>query len=263
MGDKPELLMPAGNVESFYASIEGGANAVYLGLKQFNARGRANNFTYKQLQAIAEEASKRGIKVYVALNTVVKNEEIKEVCEYLHFLNQIKVDAIIIQDWGLYKIAKKYFPGLQIHASTQMGNHNSLGTGYSNQKGFERVILARELTYPELKIISKKSSVDIEIFIHGALCYSFSGMCLFSSYLGGSGANRGLCAQPCRRSYSYNNTSKFLFNLSDNQQLELINKFVKLNISSLKVEGRMKSDDYAYRVARAYRMAIDSEKKYG
>ncbi|NQU87959.1 MAG: U32 family peptidase, partial [Mariniphaga sp.] len=258
VGNKPELLLPVGNVDSFYAALEGGADAIYLGLKQFNARGRARNITNRQLQAMVKIAGKKDIKTYVTLNTVIKNSEIEEIVQYLNFVLHCGIDAIIIQDWGVYYLVKKYFPNLAIHASTQMGNHNSLGTEFSDIRDFERVILARELTLPELKSICAKSKIQTEIFIHGALCYSFSGMCLFSSFLGGSGANRGLCAQPCRRSYSENENAKFLFNLKDNQQLKHISQFIEWGVSSLKVEGRMKSEEYVYRVAKAYRLVIDS-----
>lgn len=255
---KPELLLPVGNPESFYAALKGGADAIYLGLKQFNARGRAKNFTNGQLFTILKEAKKNNVLVYVTLNTVIKNHEIPELIEYLNFLSRAKVDGVIIQDWGVYFIAKGYFPNLILHASTQMGIHNSLGTNYSEKKGFERVVLARELTLKELDTICKKSKVETEVFIHGALCYSFSGMCLYSSYAGGRGANRGLCTQPCRRTYSTVKKNQFLFNLKDNQLIDLLDHFDKIGVSSLKIEGRMKSGEYTYRVAKAYRMTLDN-----
>ncbi len=193
---KPELLLPAGNIESFYAALEGGANAIYLGLKSFNARGRAANFTESHLLAALQEAKKRKVKMYVTLNTVIKNNEIDALLEVLTFLDRAGADAIIIQDWGLYYIVRLRFPKLVIHASTQMGNHNSPGVNFSEQMGMARVILARELTMNELTNIVAHSTAELELFVHGALCYSFSGLCFFSSYLGGRGANRGLCAQP-------------------------------------------------------------------
>ena len=260
MQKKPELLMPAGNVEMFYAAIEGGANAIYLGLKNFNARGRANNFTYRQVQTMAKIAAEKKVKIYVTLNTIIKNSELSELIGYIGFLSECGIHAVIIQDWGVYHLIKTYFPKLVVHASTQMGNHNSLGTEFSHVKKFERVILARELTLNELKSISATSKVQTEVFIHGALCYSFSGMCLFSSFLGGHGANRGLCAQPCRRLYSVSGDNTFLFNLKDNQQLGHIKDFARWGVSSLKVEGRLKSVDYVYRVAKAYRGVIDEDK---
>ncbi|MCK5729888.1 MAG: U32 family peptidase [Draconibacterium sp.] len=257
MQNKPELLLPAGNIESFYAALEGGADAIYMGLKQFNARGRARNFTNTQLIPLLKVAKTKNVRVYITLNTVIKNQEIPALLDYLHFLNVSGVDGIIIQDWGVYYIAKRFFPKLKLHASTQLGIHNSLGANFSEGIGFERVVLARELTLSELKTISQKSSVQTEVFIHGALCYSFSGMCLYSSYAGGRGANRGLCTQPCRRVYTTPKKEKYLFNLKDNQAIDYIDELTKIGVSSLKIEGRMKSGEYTYRVAKAYRLTLD------
>ena len=253
----PELLLPAGNVENFRAAIAGGADAIYLGLQKFNARGRASNFTYAQFVTLLEEAQKAQVKVYVTLNTVIKNSELRDLIDMLWFLSKTKVSAIIIQDWGVYHLLKKYFPQLNIHASTQMGNHNSLGTTFSHQKDFERVILARELTEIELKDIRQKSKIEIEFFTHGALCYSFSGMCLFSSYTGGYGANRGMCTQNCRRAFT-DKKQKYLFSLKDNQLIEKTASFIEMGIHSIKIEGRMKSAEYVYTVAQAYRKALDN-----
>lgn len=254
---KPELLLPVGNVESFYAALEGGADAIYLGLKAFNARGRAANFTPAQLNAILQIARKKGVKVYVTLNTVIKNTELNDLLDTLFFLSQTSVTAVIIQDWGTYYLLKQFFPKLVIHASTQMANHNSAGTNFSKKVGFNRVILARELTWPELQLIQKRSAIEIEIFVHGALCYSFSGMCHFSSYLGGAGANRGLCTQPCRRFYNQQGKKQPFFSLKDNQLIEYVPRFAEIGIASLKIEGRIKSGEYVFQVAQAYRQALD------
>jgi putative protease len=186
---KPELLAPVGNVESFYAALNAGADAVYLGLQEFNARGRASNFTRPLLQLAVLKAREKNVKVYVTLNVLIKNREIDQLIDVLAFLDAVKVNGVIIQDWGTYYLAKKYFPRLVFHASTQMGNHNSVGVNYSASKGIVRTVLARELTMPELEAIAQHSKAELEVFIHGALCYSFSGMCLFSSYSGGQGAN--------------------------------------------------------------------------
>ncbi len=257
---KPELLLPAGNAESFYAAIEGGADAVYLGITQFNARNRAKNFNINDLQVITNYAKQRKIKVYVTLNTLIKNEELPYLLNTLYMLSQIDISSIIIQDWGVYYFVKKHFPKLTIHASTQMGYHNSIGAKYAEDKGFERVIMARELTDDELKTISSKTGIELEIFVHGALCYSFSGVCLFSSYLGGYSANRGLCKQPCRKVFKANNKGYF-FCLKDNQLIDHLPQLAKLGISSLKIEGRMRTATYVYNVAKAYRMAIDDHAK--
>ena len=258
---KPELLLPAGNSESFYAAVKGGADAVFMGLKSFNARGKATNFSTDNLLAMLKIAKDNGVKIYITLNTVIKNSELSKLIDVLYLLSQTGVSAIIIQDWGVYLIAKRYFPELVVHASTQMANHNSLGASFSKHKGFERVIMARELTLPEIKDICKKSDIEIELFTHGALCYSFSGICLFSSYLGGQGANRGLCTQPCRRRYKSANSSEYTFSLKDNQIIDFVPELAKLNVASLKIEGRMKSDEYVHRVAKAYRMVIDDHSK--
>jgi putative protease len=255
--NKPELLMPVGNIESFYAAIKGGADAIYVGLKNFNARGRASNFNNFQFQLLINEANQNKVKVYVTLNTVIKNKEIPELLDTLWFLSKTNIAAVIIQDWGTFHLLKKHFPKLVIHASTQMANHNSNGTNYSQKLGFERVILARELTLPELTDIQKRSTIETEVFVHGALCYSFSGMCNFSSYLGGSGANRGLCTQPCRRFYKINNKKHLPFSLKDNQLIDFVPEMAKIGVASLKVEGRLKSGEYVYQVAQAYRKVID------
>jgi putative protease len=257
----PELLLPAGNIESFFAALKGGADAVYLGLKQFNARGRAKNFTREQLPSLVDEARKQQAKIYITLNTVIKNNEISELLDYLYFLSHSGVNGIIIQDWGVFYIAKKYFPKLSIHASTQLGIHNSTGTVFAEKSGFGRIVLARELTLGELQAICSKSRVETEVFIHGALCYSFSGMCLYSSYAGGRGANRGLCTQPCRRVYTNGNKNNYIFNLKDNQLIDYLDSFAEMGVTSLKVEGRMKSGEYTYRVAKAYRTALDGKNK--
>jgi U32 family peptidase len=272
---KPELLLPVGNIDSFYAAIDGGADAIYLGLKSFNARNRAMNFTPWQVAAMVKEARKRKIKSYITLNTVIRNFELESLIHTLNQIHQIQPDGVIVQDVGVLYLIKKFFPELNVHASTQMAIHNSAGVDYANQKGIKRVVLARELTFSELKEITSKSKTEIELFVHGALCYSFSGMCLFSSYLGGASANRGLCTQPCRRIYSQNNIKeekgipiaigrkeeKYFFSLKDNQLIDHLDELKELGITSLKVEGRLKSGDYVQRVAKAYRMAIDFPEK--
>lgn len=256
---KPELLLPVGNPEMFHAAIKGGADAVYLGLRQFNARGRASNFTTAQLQALLKLAKKHNIKVYLTLNIVIKNEELSDLLDTLFLIQKTDISAIIIQDWGVYHLVKKYFPKITVHASTQMANHNSLGAIYSQEKKFERVVMARELTLDELKQVKKKSDIELEIFMHGALCYSFSGMCLFSSFLGGSGANRGLCAQPCRRFYETGNEKKHIFSLKDNQAVDVLPELMKIGVESIKIEGRLKPAEFVYNVSKAYRKVIDNK----
>lgn len=255
---KPELLLPAGNIEHLHAALESGADAVYLGLKQFNARGRAANFSLSDLNNAVHLFHQQGKKVFVTLNTVVKNIEIQEINDLLNVLHTINPDALIIQDIGMYRLIRKgAYKTLSLHGSTQMGFHNSLGVSYAAQLGFERVILSRELTKTELEQIVSQRLLALEVFVHGALCYSFSGMCLFSSYLGGMGANRGLCTQPCRRKYIVDGFSGYFFNLKDNQLIREVPELVKMGVSTFKVEGRMRSAEYVYNTGRAYRLAID------
>ncbi len=256
---KPELLAPAGNIEAFHAAIQAQADAVYLGLRQFNARERAQNFTLSQLKALLDLAKENNTRIYITLNTLIKNSELPELFDILYTLEKMQVDAVIIQDLGVIHLISKYFPRLKMHASTQMAIHNSQGADFCRKIGLQRVILARELTFSELSELKKQTSIDLEIFIHGSLCYSFSGMCLFSSFLGGMSANRGNCRQPCRRKYQHGKDSSYLFNLKDNLQAPLINKLARLGISSLKIEGRMKSADYVYHTVTAYRQLIDDQ----
>jgi U32 family peptidase len=254
----PELLAPVGSIEAFHAAVTAGADAIYLGLNAFNARNKAKNFTPKQLAAVVKMARSKGIKSYVTLNIVVRNGEINQLLDTLWILQQIKPDAIIIQDIGVLYLIKRFFPTLSVHASTQMGIHNSDGVNYAHAQGIERVVLAREITNTELEQIARKSKAELELFVHGALCYSLSGMCLFSSYLGGASANRGICSQPCRRVYTQNKTDNYFFSLKDNQLIEHLPFLSKLNISSLKIEGRIKSADYVFQTTSAYRLALDS-----
>lgn len=255
---KPELLAPVGNIESFYAALNAGADAIFLGLPDFNARGRASNFTRPLFHLAVLKAHEKGVKVYATLNVLIKNKEIDQLIDTLAFLDAVKVDGVIIQDWGVYFLVRKYFPRLVLHASTQMANHNSVGVNFGASKGIVRTVLARELTMPELESIAKKSKAELEVFIHGALCYSFSGMCMFSSYVGGQGANRGICKQSCRWVYQDGGEQHALFSLKDNEQIHNLQKIIELGIHSLKIEGRMKSADYVFQVCKAYREAINN-----
>ena len=256
-----ELLLPVGRTESFYAALESGADALYMGLRELNARGRASNFLPWQVSAMIKEARQKGVKVYLTLNTVVKNSELVKLASIIHILHQLKPDAVIVQDWGVFYLIRKFLPSQPVHSSTQMAIHNSVGVNHAHRLGIKRVVLARELTQKEIQKISKKSKAELEVFIHGALCYSFSGMCLFSSYLGGSGANRGYCLQPCRRNYSQNHKNEYFFNLKDNQLIDQLPQLQKMGIASLKVEGRLKPASYVYQTGKAYRMAIGNPDK--
>ncbi|MBN1782910.1 U32 family peptidase [bacterium] len=260
---KPELLVPCGKPESFWAAMEGGADAVYFGLKQFNARTRAMNFTLQEMHALIEEAHRRKKKAYLTLNTVITNRELPALAETLVRAGETDIDGIIVQDWGVCTLIRKHFPDIPLHASTQMGIHNTPGARSLQKLGFRRIIFARELTQHELASIRRNNRIEMEIFIHGALCYSFSGSCLFSSYLGGFSANRGACMQPCRRNYRAGGKDVFPFSLRDLELIGHIPDLIRLGIDALKIEGRIKSAEYAYTVARAYRMAIDYPDRIG
>ncbi|MBC8553531.1 MAG: U32 family peptidase, partial [Candidatus Brocadiales bacterium] len=257
---KPELLSPAGNMESFFAAVENGADAVYFGLKDFSARASAQNFSLDDASKAIAFAHSKSIKVYIAINTLVKTSELERAVDLLIALEEMQPDAIIIQDLGLLYLIQSQFPGLNIHASTQMAIHNLAGVKQLEQLGFKRVVLARELSVTEIIDIVENSSIEIETFIHGALCYSYSGLCFFSSMVGGRSGNRGRCAQPCRKPYhSTSGEGGYLFSMKDLLTLSEIGDLVNAGVSSLKIEGRMKSPDYVAVVTDAYRKAIDGE----
>lgn len=253
-----ELLAPVGSLESFFAAVENGADAVFCGLKTFSARAKAKNFTLEELERLIGYAGVRGGKVYVALNTLVKESELEPLVESLIELQSLEVDGLIVQDLGLYRIAHEYFPEIPLHASTQMLTHNLAGVLMLERLGFRRAVLARELTLKEITAISRQSNLELEHFVHGALCYSMSGHCLFSSYIDGRSGNRGRCIQPCRRRYHHDKNSGFYFSTSDFSAIELIPDLIKAGITSFKIEGRMKSAEYVATVVSSYRMVIDA-----
>jgi len=256
-----ELLLPAGNSDALIAALEGGADAVYFGLSKFNARNRAKNFYPDELASALQKVKSYKAKAYLVLNTLIKNSELSEVVSILSSISRLAIDAVIVQDWGLFWLIKRYFPKLICHASTQMGNHNSLDCTFAMHQGFARVILARELSLSEIQGIGKRSRAELEVFIHGALCYSFSGYCLFSSWMGGFSANRGACKQPCRRDFAQPTGSTKPFCMRDLELIDDLPKLAQAGVKSLKIEGRMRSSEYVYNVARAYRMALDDESK--
>ncbi len=257
---KPELLSPAGNLESFFAAVENGADAVYFGLKDFSARASAQNFSLDDASKAIAYAGSKSVKIYIALNTLVKTLELERAVDLLTALEEMQPDAIIIQDLGLLYLIQSQFPGFNIHASTQMAIHNLAGVKQMEQLGFKRVVLARELSSAEIKNIAENTSIEIETFIHGALCYSYSGLCFFSSMIGGRSGNRGKCAQPCRKPYhSQSGEGGYLFSMKDLLTLSDISALVDAGVSSLKIEGRMKSPAYVAVVTDAYRKAIDGD----
>ena len=257
---KPELLSPAGNMEGFFAAIENGADAVYLGLKDFNARASAQNFSPDEASEAIACARKKSVKVYIALNTLVKTCELERAVDLLTALEEMRPDSIILQDMGLLYLIQSRFPRFSLHASTQMAIHNLAGVKQVEQLGFKRVVLARELSTAEIKYISENTSTEIEVFVHGALCYSYSGLCYFSSMIGGRSGNRGKCAQPCRMYYhSQPGEGGYLFSMKDLLTLSGISDLAATGVNSFKIEGRMKSPEYVAAVTNAYRLAIDGK----
>lgn len=257
--NKIELLAPSGNIESFMAAVSAGADAVYVGLKDFSARAKAKNFSYKQLKEICSYAHEKNVKIFVTVNTLIKNSEIKDVIRSLEQISLSCADAIIVQDLGVAYLSKKYFPNIRLHASTQLTIHNSYGAIQAKQMGFERAVLARELSFDEIKSIKNKSNIELEIFCHGALCFCVSGLCLFSSFIGGYSGNRGHCAQPCRRLWSVDGKKGYFLSPKDFQLIDYIKQIKETGITSLKIEGRLKSADYVNKTVRAYRLLIDSD----
>lgn len=267
MNRKIELLAPAGNWESFLAAVENGADAVYLGSKYFNARQNAGNFDNELLMEALKYARVRNVKVYLALNTLVLNNEMEEALAVAADAYAMGIDGIIVQDIGLARILREKIPGVELHGSTQMTVYNEEGMKVLEELGFKRVVLARELSLEEISHISKNSSIETEIFVHGALCVSYSGQCLMSSLIGARSGNRGKCAQPCRLPYemiaeSSDNRVKggkgFLLSPKDLCSLSMLGQILKSGVASLKIEGRMKQPEYVATVVRIYRKYIDA-----
>jgi len=224
---------------------------VYCGLKDFSARSKASNFTPAEFYNFTNYAHKKNVKVYAAFNTLIKQNEIKEACRQIGIIAQAGADALIAQDFGVAEIVKKYFPKLKLHASTQTAIHNSYGVSEAQKAGFSRVVLARELSLEEIKIIKSKTNAELEVFCHGALCFGVSGLCLMSSFIGGYSGNRGACAQPCRRRWSLKNKDGFYLSPKDLNLSEYIRELKLSGITSLKIEGRMKNPQYVYKTVKA------------
>ena len=263
-----ELLSPAGSFESFKAACVGGADAIYMGLSKFNAREMAENFDIEKFIECIEYAHFRGIKVYLTLNTLLDDDSIKEAITLVIKLYKKGLDAVIIQDIGLAYLLHQIMPNLHLHASTQMSVYSISQVKFLESVGFSRVVLARELSIEEIKYICDNTNIEIEVFVHGALCVSMSGQCLLSSVIGNRSANKGICAQPCRMKYSLfdfkNNEilkEKYLLSKKDIYGLEYINKLKEIGVSSLKIEGRNKSAEYVLGVTKTYRKYIDSKKE--
>ncbi|MCI5779390.1 MAG: U32 family peptidase [Lentisphaeria bacterium] len=258
MSMEMELLAPAGSPACALAAFDAGADAVYAGLSKFNARERGENFTADMMARIVDYAHKLRKKVYITLNTLIRESEIPAVMETLDAIDAIAPDGVLVQDLGVLRLAREYFPNLILHGSTQMGFHNSAGLQVAEQLGLKRVVLERQITLDELAAIRKQTGLELEVFIHGSLCCSLSGTCLFSSYLGGWSGNRGKCKQPCRRRYFTKNGNGFFFSPQDLAALELLPQLRKIGVQSLKIEGRLRQPDYVFNTVGAYRMMLDS-----
>lgn len=256
-----ELLAPAGNLEILKGVIESGADAVYVGGSMFGARAYANNFTEEELLEAIDFAHLRGVKVYLTVNTLIKNSEFSKLYDYLLVYYKRGLDAVIVQDIGVVKAIHEFFPSLEIHTSTQMTVTGADGVRFLSQFGVTRVVMAREVSLAEMKRIHEETGMELEAFVHGALCYSYSGQCLFSSILGGRSGNRGRCAQPCRLPYTVEGKKdEYILSLKDMCGIKALDKLHDAGVYSLKIEGRMKQLEYACGVVKYYRSYIDSKK---
>lgn len=262
MEKRVELLAPAGNYEAFLGAVNAGADAVYLGGNKFSARAYADNFTVEEICRALHIAHFYGKKIYLTVNTLIKDNEFEELYEYLVPVYEAGLDGVIVQDLGVCHYLLKHFGGLAIHASTQMNITGSLGAAFMKEKGVKRIVPARELSLDEIKTLKHDTGLEIECFVHGAMCYCYSGQCLFSSILGGRSGNRGQCAQPCRLPYSVEGRGAYLkegypLSLKDMCTLEYIPKLIEAGIDSFKIEGRMKKPEYTAGVTALYRKYID------
>ncbi|MDR2747569.1 MAG: U32 family peptidase [Treponema sp.] len=253
-----ELLAPAGSPETLNAAAAEGADAVYLGLKNFNARMRSANFSYSQFESALKSLHAMGRKIYVTVNTVFEQREADRMYQLLKYLSGLGPDGIIVQDFGAASMARECFPSLKLHASTQMNIAGARGANALSKYGFSRVVLARELSLEELRDCRANTNMELEVFVHGALCVSASGLCLFSSYLGGKSANRGMCTQACRRYYHRDDGGGYYFSPGDLQLIRRLPELAAAGVSALKIEGRMKSAEYVGTVVSAYRLVLDA-----
>lgn len=271
-----ELLAPVGTIETFGAALDGGADAVYVGAPGFNARNLARDLRIEEIGAMIDHCHSLNKRLYIAANSLILERELPLVIENLALLQELGADALIVQDLGLIRLVKQYFPELKLHGSTLTTVHNSDGVRFQADLGCERVVLAREMTLKEIATIAaKRGNTELEIFIHGAMCFSYSGLCLFSSYLGGKSGLRGRCVQPCRRAYSSGgkasggkgtkvagkkgDSGRYLFSMNDLNGLEAVPFLKEAGISSLKIEGRLRSAHYVQSIVEAYRKVLDAD----
>ena len=257
-----ELLSPAGSMEALRAAVQNGANAVYLGYDRFNARMGAQNFSADELQEAIVYCHVRGVQVHLTLNTLVSDREMARAAEVIRAAAVFGVDAFIVQDLGMVQLCKEIAPSVPVHASTQMSIHSLEGVVAAAELGCSRVVLARELPMEQIRHICRRSPVEIEVFVHGALCMCYSGQCYLSSVIGRRSGNRGQCAQPCRLPYGYGRfeATRYPLSLKDNCLIEHVRELERMGVASVKIEGRMKRPEYVAVVTKAYRAAIDGRR---
>lgn len=267
---KVELLAPAGNMENLKYAVMAGCDAVYLGLKKFGARAFSSNFSDSEFIEAVNYCHLYGVKVYVTLNTIIYDYEVEDFLKTVDFIHKNNVDAVLIQDLGMLDLVRKTYPNLEVHASTQMHIHNLDGVKVLEKLGIKRAVLARETSIDTIKYIKENSNIELEVFVHGALCVSYSGECLMSKFIGGRSGNRGECAGACRLSYdvvddnnNILNKNKYPISTKDLNTIYYIDKLIESGVASLKIEGRMKSKEYVYMVVKLYRDTIDNYYKTG
>ena len=255
-----ELLAPAGSMESLYAAVQNGADAVYLGSGIFNARQGAKNFTAQTLTEAVKYCHVRGVAVHLTLNTLVSDREMQEVCTLIRNAAVSGVDAFIVQDLAVVQLCRQIAPHIPIHGSTQMSVHSLPGVLFCAAMGLSRVVLSRELSRDDIQYITQNSPIEIEVFAHGALCMCYSGQCYLSAAIGGRSGNRGRCAQPCRQSYGYGRwENKYPLSLKDNCLLPYLKELQNMGVASIKLEGRMKRPEYVATVTGVYRQVLDGQ----
>ena len=255
-----ELLAPAGSMEALRAAVQNGANAVYLGVGSLNARQSAKNFTPQTLVDAVKYCHVRGVEVHLTLNTLVSDREMKEAAELIRHAAQNNIDAFIVQDLGVVQLCRQIAPHIPIHGSTQMTVHSLPGVQLCAAMGLKRVVLSRELSREEIRYICANSPIEIEVFVHGALCMCYSGQCYLSAAIGGRSGNRGRCAQPCRQSYGYGHwEEKYPLSLKDNCLVHYLQELEAMGVVSVKLEGRMKKPEYVATVTAVYRKAMDEK----
>lgn len=256
-----ELLAPAGSFPAFEAALEAGADAIYVGAPGFNARALSRDFTLAEIGSMIQQAHKQGVRVYIAMNSLVKEAELSSAVEQLSSFEALRPDALIIQDLGLLHLARTWFPELPLHASTLLSVHNSVAAEFLTRLGCQRVVLAREMSIEEIAKVHERSAAELEVFVHGAMCFSYSGLCLFSSLHGGKSSLRGQCVQPCRRRYTWQGKSRadagYLFSMNDLCGIEVLPALRQAGVRCLKIEGRLKTAHYVGSIVAAYRLALD------